>query len=122
MKVFIILTLFYGSLYAADTTNSTSFDIASVYATALAADTNNANFKPKDGYVPDAKTAVKIAVAVWEPIFGTEQIAKERPYRAYLTNGVWTVVGSLPEGHYGGTAVAQIAKDDGKILRVFHDQ
>ena len=24
--------------------------------------------KPKEGFVPDAKTAIKIAVAVWEPI------------------------------------------------------
>ncbi len=120
MKVFIILTLFCGSLYAADTTNSTSIDMAPVYAGTLAAETNNDNFKPKDGYVPDAKTAIKIAVAVWEPIYGEKQIATEKPYHAYLTNNVWTVAGSLPESVSGGVAVAQIAKDDGKILRVIH--
>jgi hypothetical protein len=30
------------------------------------------NYKPAQGYVPDAATAIKIAVAVWEPIYGQE--------------------------------------------------
>lgn len=80
------------------------------------------NFKPKHGYVPDAKVAIKIAVAVWEAIYGEEKIAREKPYRARLTNGVWTVEGSLPAGSVGGVAIAEIAKDDGKILRVIHEQ
>ena len=78
------------------------------------------NFKPKDGYVPDAKTAIKIAVAVWEPIYGADQIAEEKPYRARLKNGVWFVEGSLPEGSLGGVAIAEISKDDGRIRRVSH--
>jgi hypothetical protein len=41
----------------------------------------------RDGYVPDAVTAIKIAVAVWEPIYGAEHIATE------LNNGVWIVAG-----------------------------
>jgi len=85
------------------------------------AETAKHNFKPKDGYVPDAKTAIKIAVAVWEPIYGEKQIAGEKPYRANLdTNGLWIVEGSLPEGWDGGVAIAEIAKDDGRILRVSH--
>jgi hypothetical protein len=79
-------------------------------------------FKPKHGYVPDARTAIKIAVAVWEAIYGEEKIAGEKPYRARLTNGVWTVEGSLPAGSVGGVAIAEIAKNDGKILRVIHEQ
>jgi hypothetical protein len=91
-------------------------------AVAFAAETAKQSFKPKGGYVPDAKTAVKIAVAVWEPIYGEEKIAGEKPYRARLTNGVWVVEGSLPAGSVGGVAIAEIAKDDGKILRVIHEQ
>ena len=91
-------------------------------AVAFAAETITPNFKPKDGFVPDAKTAIKIAVAVWEPIYGEQKIAAEKPYHAYLTNGVWTVTGSLPEGMAGGVAIAEIAKDDGRILRVIHEQ
>ncbi len=90
-------------------------------AFAFAAETTKHNFKPKDGYVPDAKTAIKIAVAVWEPIYGEKNIAGEKPYRARLdTNGVWTVTGSLPARMVGGVAVIEIAKDDGRILRVSH--
>jgi len=90
-------------------------------AFAFAAEVTKHNFKPKDGYVPDAKTAIKIAVAVWEPIYGEKQIAGEKPYHAQLdTNGIWTVAGSLPEQTSGGVAVIEIAKDDGRILRVSH--
>jgi hypothetical protein len=78
------------------------------------------SFDPEDGYVPDADTAIKIAVAVWEPIYGKDQIAGEKPYQAHHANGVWTVEGSLPDGWDGGVAIAEIAKKDGKILRVSH--
>ena len=80
----------------------------------------------KDGFVPDAKTAIKIAVAVWEPIYGEATIAKERPYTARLdTNKVWIVEGSLRKDWFGGpvfggTAIAEIAKSDGRILRISH--
>ena len=49
------------------------------------------NYKPPQGYVPDAATAIKIAVAVWEPIYGQEQIAQQKPYKAVLVKGVWKV-------------------------------
>lgn len=79
------------------------------------------NYKPPQGYVPDAATAIKIAVAVWEPIYGQEQISQEKPYTAVLVNGIWIVEGTLPKQYtVGGVAVAEISKDDGKILRVSH--
>jgi len=83
---------------------------------------NRHNYKPKDGYVRDEETAISIAVAVWKPIYGKEHIEDEKPYRAKLKNGVWTVTGSLPEGWNGGVAEAEIAKDDGRILRITHGQ
>lgn len=78
------------------------------------------NVRPPQGLVPDARTAISIAVAVWEPIYGEKQIASERPYRATLADGKWTVTGSLPKGWVGGTAVAVISKSDGRVLRVSH--
>ncbi len=78
--------------------------------------------KPKNGYVPNEQTAIVIAVAVWTPIYGREQIESEKPFKARLKNGVWTVTGTLPEGYVGGTTVAEIAQDDGRILRVIHYQ
>ncbi len=78
------------------------------------------NVVPKDGYVPTKDVAIKIAVAVWEPIYGADKIAHEKPYRATLTEGVWTVKGSLPKGAKGGVALAEISKADGRIIRVSH--
>ena len=76
---------------------------------------------PPEGYVPDKKTAISIAVAVWEPIYGKEQIAGEAPYQANLVDGVWVVSGSLPGLSIGGTAKALIKKDTGEILQVIHE-
>jgi hypothetical protein len=80
------------------------------------------SYKPKEGYVPNSQTAIKIAVAVWEPIYGEKMIAGEKPYHALLdSNNVWHVYGSLPDDYaLGGTAEAEIAKDDGRILSVIH--
>jgi hypothetical protein len=77
------------------------------------------NYKEDDsGFVPDAKTAIKIAVAIWEPIYGEKPIADQKPYRAFLTNGVWIVEGTFHGSGLGQVAAARIAKDDGKILMV----
>jgi hypothetical protein len=80
------------------------------------------NIKPKAGYVPNETTAVVIGEAVLVPIWGERDIARHRPYRATLANGVWTVRGTLPPGWGGGTAVVRLAVDDGRILQVFHEQ
>ena len=82
--------------------------------------TTEHKYKPAQGYVPDATTAIAIAIAVWEPIYGNEQILKQKPFKAVLVNGIWTVQGSLPKDSIGGVAVAEIAKDDGRVLRVSH--
>ena len=84
------------------------------------------SYKPPGGYVADAETAIKIAVAVWEPIYGRENIALQKPYKARLVGDVWIVEGSLPESPsgrvlvLGGVALAEISKDDGRVLRVSH--
>jgi hypothetical protein len=78
------------------------------------------SYMPKEGNVPTEEVAIKIAVAVWEPIYGAKQIEGEKPYHATLDDGVWTVEGTLPEGMKGGVALAEIAKKDGRILRVIH--
>jgi hypothetical protein len=77
-------------------------------------------YMPPAGYVPDGETAIRIAVAVWEPIYRRKQIQDERPFRATLHDGVWTVTGSLPRGAVGGTAEADTSKRDGSVLRVIH--
>jgi hypothetical protein len=94
--------------------------VAALAAMVHAAGDADRNFKPKDGYVPDAETAIAVAVAVWNPIYGKDEITKEKPYKASLSNGIWTVEGSLPKGMVGGVAEAEISKDDCRVLRVIH--
>ena len=77
-------------------------------------------FRPAAGYVPDEATAIKIALAVWAPIYGAAKIAGEKPYHAVLHRGVWTVTGSLLPQMKGGVALAQISKEDGRIIRISH--
>jgi hypothetical protein len=62
------------------------------------------------GVVPDDATAIRIAVAVWEPIYGAKTIAAQKPFHAELAAGIWTVHGSLPKGWIGGDALAEISK------------
>jgi len=83
------------------------------------------SYKPVGGYVPDAKTAVQIAVAVWSPIYGERKIQGEKPFHASLKRGVWTVIGSMPPSRpgvkmHGGVALARISKADGRVLQVIH--
>jgi hypothetical protein len=86
----------------------------------LSAQTPPHNFTPKEGLVPTADVAIRIAVAVWEPIYGKQNIERQKPFRATLANGVWHVQGSLPQGWLGGVALAEISRKDGRVLRVSH--
>jgi NTF2 fold immunity protein len=86
-------------------------------------------YKPASGYVPDSKTAVKIAEAVLAPVYGEKHIESERPFTTTLKDGVWTVTGTLrcPDGKGGittscdgGVAEVRISKDDARILFMLH--
>jgi hypothetical protein len=80
--------------------------------------------KPERGFVPDSKTAIKIAEAVLVPVYGEKQIDSEKPLIAKLQHDVWTVQGTLncPAGEvcHGGVAVVEISKTDGRILSMTH--
>ena len=88
------------------------------------------SYRPKEGYVPDSATAVKIAEAVLVPIYGKKQIESEQPFTAKLKDDVWTVSGTLycsdgkggrtTEPCLGGTAVVQISKVDGRVISMIH--
>lgn len=72
-------------------------------------------------YVPNEETAIKIAEAIWLPIYGVK-IEKFKPYKAELKdNTVWVVEGTLKEGK-GGVPYIEINKKDCKILKVMHEK
>jgi len=73
----------------------------------------------KKGYVPDKETAIKIAEAIWLPIYG-EGIYNCKPFVAELRNdSIWVVQGTLTTGK-GGVPYIEIQKTDCKILKVIH--
>ena len=98
--------------------------------------TTTNGYVPPNGFVPDSATAVRIALAVWTPIYGDGQFTTQHPVTATLTDGIWTVTGHVPTkveltpGYilYGlpidnglhalinDTAVVKIDKRDGRIL------
>jgi len=92
------------------------------------------SFPSDRNYVPDSQTAIKIAEAVWYPIYGDE-IYSKRPFVAELTDdSIWHVYGSLPKSYieiakngdttyvvnHGGVPHIFLNKSDGKIIDVYH--
>ena len=99
-------------------------------------------FIPDQGCVPNAVTAIKIAEAAWEPVYGKATIDKERPFEAMLDGEVWHVFGGRPSSTapepprdvrgYGasepppaeepktGSLELKIRKRDGQILWLNH--
>lgn len=76
---------------------------------------------PKSGFVPDKITAIRIAEAIWEPIYG-KSIYRKRPYVVKLKANTWIVEGNLPLNSEGGVPYIEIQKEDGKILKVMHEK
>src|SRR4030095_15160372 len=68
-------------------------------------------------YVPDAATAIKTTIAFWEPIYGRDNVARNRPFRAKLKNGIWIVDGSLPKERVDRLPVTKIDQKDGRNVR-----
>lgn len=99
---------------------SMSFVVLLLVGLTMGASGQDHSYKPKEGFVPDAKTAIQVAEAVLIPIYGEAQIVSERPFKAELTGKTWHVEGSLPVGASGGVAEVWISKNDCKVLRVTH--
>ncbi|WES99255.1 YbbC/YhhH family protein [Chryseobacterium arthrosphaerae] len=71
-------------------------------------------------YVPNEETAIKIAEAIWYPIYGKD-IRDKKPYVAKLIdNKIWVVRGTMPDDYIGGVPYIEIQKSDCKILKVTH--
>jgi len=72
----------------------------------------------KDGMVPDEQTAIRIAEAVWIPIYGEDTVLREQPFMATLNDKTWEVTSISPGAVKEGTIKAQISKMDGRIISV----
>jgi hypothetical protein len=78
--------------------------------------------RPSAGYVPDEATAVRIAKAVWTPIYGEKQLRSEPPFHAELKGNVWHVYNVSNPPMPGGGPEAEIDRRTGKVLREWHGQ
>jgi len=73
--------------------------------------------------IPDPKSAVDIAEIILFPIYGKDNIVRQRPYRVELSNGhVWNIEGTLSTGHEGGTFLIAIDKCDSRVLTIWHEK
>lgn len=84
-------------------------------------------FVPPGGFVKESETALAIARAVLIPIYGAKTIGDEEPFVATDLGDRWFVTGTLhcpgaPASSIclGGTAEVEIAKSDGRIVRLIH--
>ncbi len=81
------------------------------------------SIRPKNGFVPDEYTAIKIGEAAAIAQYGEKTISEEKPFRARLYGDIWIVKGTLhPQGASGGTAVIKVSKTDGRILFMMHQE
>lgn len=81
------------------------------------------NYVPKDGYVPNEETAVRIAEAIWLPIYGEKDVESCKPFVAKLKNSnIWVVEGTAPPRQKGGVFYIEIRKSDCKILKVIGEK
>jgi len=78
---------------------------------------------PKNGYVPDAATATRVAEAIWLPIYGSS-IYDHKPFVAEIVgDSLWHVTGRIPASGKaievdGGVIHAWIRKRDCCILGI----
>jgi hypothetical protein len=94
----------------------------SLISASVVASGPTAGIVPKDGFVPDQRTAVKIAEAVIEPVFGLHCLTNERPLVAKLKGGEWFVSGTAPTNitWRGGVVEVHINKTNGCITFLTH--
>jgi hypothetical protein len=72
---------------------------------------------PKSGVVPEADTALRIAEAVWTPLYGTDTIQSQTPLQAERNFNVWFVTGSGSIAN-DDRLFALILQADGRLLSV----
>lgn len=77
-------------------------------------------YVPEQGFVPDQTIAITLAETILKPIYGEENINRQKPFKAVLKNNIWIVTGTLGEGLMGGVAIIEITKKDAKVVRVIH--
>ncbi|QHT70405.1 hypothetical protein GXP67_28995 [Rhodocytophaga rosea] len=70
--------------------------------------------------IKDKQAAIAVAEAILFPIYGEENILKQRPYQVYKTELYWVITGTLPEGYKGGVFEIAIDATDARVIGLTH--
>jgi hypothetical protein len=70
---------------------------------------------PKEGYVPDKETAIKIAEVVLFRLYGEKNIVVQRPYVVVEDENIWWVCGTL-HTDFGSEFRIAISKQTAAVL------
>lgn len=70
--------------------------------------------------IPDAQTAVDVALILAKKVYGKEKIEREKPYQVIKNGTFWTVCGSLPGSYYGGIFVVTLNAKNGEVVEFYH--
>lgn len=81
----------------------------------------NNEFSPTK-VIPNSKTAVEIAESILFPIYGKDNIIKQRPYDVSFTDGYYIINGTFPKPQIGGTFIIIINSKDGKVIKLTHGE
>ena len=73
---------------------------------------------PRDGYVPDRETAVKIAEVILSRLYGEKTILASRPYKVVEDDNIWWICGTVPEGSMGTAFRIAISRQTAAVLYV----
>ena len=81
---------------------------------------DNEGANPDSGFIPNAKVAYEVAIAVLKPIYG-HYVDKEKPYKVVLdSKRYWIITGSKDSISKGGVAEVILRKSDGRVIMVTH--
>lgn len=76
--------------------------------------------QPRDGFIPDGATAVRVGEAILGPIYGVAKVKAGEPYTASLHGEVWVVLGSTCNPICGGRFEIDLNKGTGAVLSYKH--
>lgn len=103
-----------------------SLTIISIVSTAAISEGMPESYRPREGYVSSEKTAKAIAEAVLIPIYGIDEISRQKPFKVALNENKWIVQGSTPADrgvrYFGGNFTIHIVRTTGEITHVSHSK
>ncbi len=75
---------------------------------------------PKEGYVPDKDTAIKIAEVILFRLYGERDVTSQKPYVVTEDENIWWVCGTLKKDELGSSFTIAISRQTAAVLYLEH--